>query len=103
MKRVRKPTDKEFFTTSNTKASGKSSQQPAKKKPNTNQKEKQAAAAASLALQQAHQEQLKNYVTDWHVPSVTLSIRDKAPQLTLSEDQMTCKGVKVSRFLTMSA
>ena len=96
MKRTRKPTDKEFF-------SGKAYQQqlPAKKKPaTTNQKEKQAAAAsavaASLALQQAHQEQLKSYITDWHVPSVTLSIRDKAPQLMLSEDQMTCKGAEVS-------
>ena len=51
-----------------------------------------------LAVQTVSQvEQAKLRSAEWHTPSVTLSLRDRASQLILSDDQMTCIGVEVQK------
>lgn len=82
MKRIRKPTDKEFH----------SAVAPRRKVHHTVYKEKSAAQL----VQSAQAIELANQSFEWHAPSVTLSLRDRASQLILSEDQMTCKGVEVT-------
>ena len=101
IKRIRKPTSKEFFVAS----SSVSVIQPARKKAKTNNiqasKDKEInknsfTVIARSNLQRAHLEQLQNYVIDC-APSVTLSYRDKATQLKLSDDKMSCFGVEVNK------
>lgn len=81
MKRIRKPTDKEIHSVA-----------PVRRKvSNNNQREKQAAIVAPAPTSV----EPRNVAIEWHAPSVTLSLRDRASQLTLSEDQMSCRGAEV--------
>jgi cell division protein FtsL len=87
MKRIRKPTDKEIH----------SAEQHQRKKVNHNSKKEKASL---LTAQNAVLlEPVKIVSIDWQAPSVTLSLRDRASQLLLSDDQMTCKGVEVSDYI----
>ena len=88
MKRIRKPTDKEIHSVA-----------PVRRKVNnTNQREKQAAVVVPVTLSA----EPRNLSIEWHAPSVTLSLRDRASQLTLSEDQMSCRGAEVRIQLIMT-
>jgi hypothetical protein len=88
MKRIRKPTDKEIHSVA-----------PVRRKVNNNnQREKQAAVLAPVTLSA----EPRNLPIEWHAPSVTLSLRDRASQLALSEDQMSCRGAEVGNQLKMS-
>jgi hypothetical protein len=81
MKRIRKPTDKEIH----------SAVLPKRRTGQNPQKEKTPALAVPGTLEV----ESKNALIEWHAPSVTLSSRDRASQLILSENQMSCKGVEV--------
>lgn len=63
-----------------------------------NHREKQAVVVAPVTLIA----EPRNISIEWHAPSVTLSLRDRASQLTLSEDQMTCRGAEVGTNLHMN-
>lgn len=78
--RVRKPVDKEFFATTGQGKSHKVTKK-ARVKANVAQ-DKVATKAPVIAAAKA----------TWVPPSVVLSLRDKAPQLELSSDQLTCVG-----------
>jgi hypothetical protein len=80
MKRTRKPAaEKDIIVTV------------PRKKVNNGVKEK----AVLIVQTVTEAEQAKFCSVEWHAPSVTLSLRDRASQLLLSEDQMTCNGVEV--------
>ena len=81
MKRIRKPTDKEIH----------SAVPPRRRTAQNLQNEK----TPSLAVVGTLPVESKNALIEWHAPSVTLSSRDRASQLILSENQMSCKGVEV--------
>lgn len=85
MKRIRKPTDKEIH----------SAALPKRRGAQNSQKEKTAA----LIVSGTSQIESKNVLVEWHAPSVTLSSRDRASQLILSENQMSCEGVEVRLFI----
>ena len=79
MKRIRKPTDKEFHS---------SLVQPRRKIHHPAKERSAQVVQKALPVERIQP-------VEWHAPSVTLSLRDRASQLILSEDQMTCKGVEV--------
>lgn len=103
MKRVRKPSEKLLVEQSSRPLSSEGgggigggrvqSSAPSRKRPrpSANDKERQEAAAAAAALKRAVEEHVKKTV---NAPSVTLHPQDKAAQLVLSDDRMTCKGVE---------
>jgi hypothetical protein len=64
-----------------------------RKKVNNGVKEKVVVVVQTVT--EAEQAKLRS--AEWHAPSVTLSLRDRASQLLLSEDQMTCTGVEVKK------
>ena len=82
MKRIRKPTGKEF---------------PSAVLPRRKVHHKEKATAQAVQSIQVIEPVIQSL--EWHAPSVTLSLRDRASQLILSEDQMTCKGVEVTTQL----
>ena len=83
MKRIRKPIDKEIHS-----AVGHTTRR--KVHHNTSKEKSAVQAFQSQSLIDVHSQSI-----EWHAPSVTLSLRDRASQLILSDDQMTCKGVEV--------
>jgi hypothetical protein len=86
-KRVRKPTEK--LTQLQQERDDDVQQHHVPKKRNVGSSQ---VRLSSVAISDKIQVERKTQIVDWHPPSVTLSMRDKAPQLILSEDHMICKG-----------
>ena len=85
MKRIRKPIDKEIQNAV---------------VQTTRRKVSHSTSRDKASVQHVQSAQLIEVLThsiEWQAPSVTLSSRDRASQLILSEDQMTCKGVEVQK------
>ena len=87
MKRIRKPTDKEIH----------SAALPRRRTGQNSHKEK----TTPLAVPGTLRVESKNILIEWHAPSVTLSSRDRASQLMLSENQMSCEGVEVRSWILL--
>lgn len=86
MKRIRKRTDKEFHVAA-----------PVRRKVNNiSLKER------PVVIPIVQPPEPRSLTVEWYAPSVTLSSRDRASQLILSEDQMSCKGVEVYLYSLLS-
>ena len=82
MKRIRRPTEKEMQLVP-----------PPTRRRTTQNSQKEKATASAVSGPSLIES--KNVLLEWHAPSVTLSSRDRASQLILSENQMSCEGVEV--------